>query len=202
MDATDFTRADDNALDLIFNTARTFDEFRNIPVPENLLKSAYELARMAPTSANCQPMRLLFLQSQVSRARLAPALSSTNREKTLRAPVTAIIAYDLDFPATLPDLYRIPNAEQWFSNDPLIKETAFRNGSLQGAYFMLAARAIGLDVGPMSGFDNALVDQEFFSAPPYDTWESNFLCNLGFGNSKNLPPRDPRPEFANTCAII
>ena len=147
-------------------------------------------------------MRILFLRSKESRERLAPALSSTNRDKTLAAPVTAIIAHDLEFPKTLAHLYRVPGAEKWFSGEELIQETAFRNGSLQGGYFLLAARAVGLDVAPMSGFDNAKVDAEFFSEGERANWRSNFICNLGYGDATGLPPRDPRPAFSDTCAIV
>lgn len=192
----------DQALDIIFRTARTFEDFEDRPVPDTLLHQAYDLARMAPTSANCQPMRILFLKSPESRKKLAPALSSTNRDKTLRAPVTAIIAFDLAFPVTLSKLYRVPGAEHWFSGEALIQETAFRNSSLQGAYFILAARSVGLDVAPLSGFDNAQVDAEFFSNGNFKTWRSNFICNLGFGDPENLPPRDPRPDFTDACAVI
>lgn len=192
----------DQALDIIFRKARTVDDFEDRPVPDALLQQAYELARMAPTSANCQPMRILFLGSPESRDRLEPSLSSTNRDKTLRAPVTAIIAYDLAFPGTLSTLYRVPGAEHWFAGDEIIQETAFRNSSLQGAYFILAARSVGLHVAPMSGFDNAQVDAEFFSDGPYRTWRSNFICNLGFGDTSSLPPRDPRPDFTDSCAVL
>jgi len=193
---------DNDALDQLFRDARTVDNFQNKDVPDNLLQGAYELARMAPTSANCQPMRILFLRSQESREQLVPALSSTNREKTLAAPVTAIIAHDLEFPATLANLYRVPGADKWFSGEALITETAFRNGSLQGAYFMLAARAVGLDVAPMSGFDNAKADEKFFASGARASWRSNFICNIGYGDSTGLPARDPRPEFSETCAIV
>lgn len=197
---------DDDALNRLFRDARTVEAFHDRPVPDDLLRAAYELARMAPTSANCQPLRILFLRSAESREKLAPALSSTNRDKTLAAPVTAIIAHDLEFPATLAHLYRVPGADKWFSGEDLIEETAFRNGSLQGAYFMLAARAIGLDVGPMSGFDNAQVDAAFFASGDDSgdraSWRSNFICNLGYGNPAGLPPRDPRPDFSDACAIL
>ena len=193
---------DNDALNRLFRDARTVEAFHDREVPDALLQAAYDLARMGPTSANCQPMRILFLRSAESRERLAPALSSTNRDKTLAAPVTAIIAHDLDFPARLPDLYRVPGAEHWFSGEALIAETAFRNGSLQGAYFMLAARAVGLDVGPMSGFDNGQVDAAFFTGGERASWRSNFICNLGFGDPAGLPPRDPRPDFADACAIL
>jgi 3-hydroxypropanoate dehydrogenase len=193
---------DNNAMDRLFRNARTVDNFQNKAVPDELLRTVYDLARMAPTSANCQPMRILFLRSKDGRARLVPALSSTNQDKTLAAPVTAIIAYDLEFPKTLAQLYRVPGADKWFSGEALIQETAFRNSSLQGAYFMLAARAVGLDVAPMSGFDNGKVDAEFFSEGERVSWRSNFICNLGYGDPTGLPPRDPRPEFSETCAIL
>ena len=193
---------DNDALNRLFRDARTFDAFQDRDVPDQLLRDVYELARMAPTSANCQPLRILFLRSTKSREMLAPALSSTNRDKTLAAPVTAIIAHDLEFPATLAHLYRVPGANKWFSGEDLIAETAFRNGSLQGAYFMLAARAVGLDVGPMSGFDNAMVDAAFFGSGDYASWRSNFICNLGFGDAAGLPPRDPRPDFSDACRIV
>ena len=184
----------------VFKNGRTFDHFKKKTVPRALLKEAYDLARMAPTSANCQPMRILFLKTQVAKQRLSSALSSTNREKTLKAPIVAIIAHDLDFYSALPKLYRIPGAEKWFAGqEALLEETAFRNGSLQGAYFILAARWVGLDVGPMSGFDNYAVDKEFFVN---SRWCSNFLCNLGFGDRRRLPKRDPRLEFNDTCQII
>ena len=193
---------DNDSLDRLFREARTFYAFYDKAVPDALLQATYELARMAPTSSNCQPMRILFLRTPQSRERLAPALSSTNRDKTLAAPVTAIIAHDLEFPATLAHLYRIPGADKWFSGEDLIAETAFRNGSLQGAYFMLAARAMGLDVGPMSGFNNAKVDAEFFDGCTRASWRSNFICNLGYGDPAGLPPRDPQPEFSDVCEIL
>ena len=193
---------DDEALNRLFRDARTVDNFHNKDVPDTLLQSAYDLARMAPTSANCQPMRILFLRSQESREKLAPTLSSTNRDKTLAAPVTAIIAHDMEFPTTLSHLYRVPGADKWFLGGTLIAETAFRNGSLQGAYFMLAARAVGLDVAPMSGFDSTKADEIFFASGDRASWRSNFICNIGFGDSTGLPARDPRPEFSDTCAIV
>ena len=184
----------------VFKNGRTFDYFKKKAVPKALLKKAYDMARMAPTSANCQPMRILFLEKRTAKQRLSPALSFTNREKTLKAPIVAIIAHDLDFYIVLPKLYRIPGAEKWFAGqEGLLEETAFRNGSLQGAYFILAARLVGLDVGPMSGFDNKAVDKEFFINT---RWRSNFLCNLGFGDRGMLPKRDPRLEFNDACQVI
>tara|TARA_B100000686_G_scaffold138798_1_gene146261 strand:+ start:451 stop:1035 length:585 start_codon:yes stop_codon:yes gene_type:complete len=187
-------------LDVIFNKGRTYDSFLEKAVPESLLQEAYDLAKMPPTSANCQPMRIVFLTSQGAKDRLAPALSSTNKEKTLKAPAVAIIAHDLAFFENLPKLYRIPGAEKWFmGQEGLIEETAFRNGTLQGAYFLLAARAVGLGVGPMSGFDNAVVDKNFFSN---SNWRSNFICNLGYGDESTVPERDPRLEFAEACEVL
>jgi len=187
-------------LDAIFREGRTYDAFLDKPVPEALLQEAYDLAKMAPTSANCQPMRILFLRSQDAKNRLEPALSSTNKEKTVKAPAVAIVAHDLAFYDNLSKLYRVPGAEKWFmGQEGLIEETAFRNGALQGAYFMLAARAVGLGVGPMSGFDPAAVDAEFFVDT---TWRSNFICNLGFGDDSAVPPRDPRLNFAEACKVV
>ncbi len=192
--------ADSDMLDAMFREGRTYDAFLDKPVSEALLQEAYDLAKMAPTSANCQPMRILFLTSREAKARLEPALSSTNGEKTVKAPAVAIIAHDLAFYDNLPKLYRIPGAEKWFmGQEGLIEETAFRNAALQGGYFMLAARAVGLGVGPMSGFDNAAVDEEFFA----DTsWRSNFICNLGFGDDSAVPTRDPRFDFAEACKVV
>jgi 3-hydroxypropanoate dehydrogenase len=190
----------DEALDILFREGRTFDAFLGKPVPDELLQRAYDLARMTPTSANCQPMRILFVRSDEAKQLMAPTLSSTNREKSVRAPVTAIIAHDLEFYKNLPRLYRVPGAEKWFmGQDGLIEETAFRNASLQGASFMLAARAVGLDVGPMSGFDNAKLDEAFFAGT---SWRSNFICNLGYGDPATLPPRDPRLDFDEVCRIV
>lgn len=190
----------DDALDILFREGRTFDAFLDRPVPDELLRRAYDLARMTPTSANCQPMRILFVRSDEAKHLMAPTLSSTNREKSVRAPVTAIIAHDLKFYENLPRLYRVPGAEKWFmGQDGLIEETAFRNASLQGASFMLAARAVGLDVGPMSGFDNAKIDKAFFAGT---SWRSNFICNLGYGDPATLPSRDPRLDFDEACRIV
>ena len=192
--------ADGDMLNRIFREGRTYDAFLDKPVSEGLLQEAYDLAKMAPTSANCQPMRILFVTSRKAKDRLVPMLSSTNREKSSVAPAVAIVAHDLAFYDNLPKLYRIPGAEKWFmGQDGLIEETAFRNAALQGAYFMLAARAVGLGVGPMSGFDNVAVDAEFFGDT---TWRSNFVCNLGFGDDSQVPPRDPRLDFAEACKLI
>src|SRR5690606_30799037 len=155
---------DKAALDRLFLEARTHNSWRDEAVPDELLRRVYELARMGPTSANCSPMRILFIRSAEAKRRLEPCLSAGNRAKTMAAPVTAVIAYDMAFPERLPKLYPFADARAWFDGDPdLIAVTALRNGSLQGAYFILAARALGLDCGPMSGFDNARLDAEFFA---------------------------------------
>ena len=191
---------DDAALDLIFRAARTHRYWIDRPVPDDVLRAAYDLAKMAPTSANCSPMRVVFVKSPAAKARLKPALIPGNVRQTMAAPVTAVIGHDLRFYDLLPRLYPPADARAWFAgNDALIRSTAMRNGSLQGAYFILAARALGLDCGPMSGFDNAKVDAEFF---PDGRVGSNFLCNLGYGDETRLGPRSPRLDFAEACAVV
>jgi 3-hydroxypropanoate dehydrogenase len=155
---------------------------------------------MGPTSANCSPARILFVKSDAAKERLKPHLSSGNVAKTMSAPVCAIIGYDLEFYEKLPKLFPHTDARSWFAGkDQKIFETAFRNGTLQGAYLILAARALGLDCGPMSGFDNAGVDKEFFSG---STIKSNFLCNIGYGDPSALRPRSPRLSFEEIGKII
>ncbi|MEX0808444.1 MAG: malonic semialdehyde reductase [Dongiaceae bacterium] len=194
------SRIDEAALAQIFLDARSFDSFRDDPVPDSLLRDAWDLARFGPTSANALPARILFVRSTDAKKRLEPALSEGNREKTMKAPVTAIIAYDLEFYEHLPKLFAHTDARSWFvGKQKAIETTAFRNGTLLAAYFIIAARAVGLDCGPMSGFDNAKVDEEFFKGMP---WRSNFLCNLGFGDPHDLHPRYPRLEFDEACKII
>jgi 3-hydroxypropanoate dehydrogenase len=193
-------RVDDAALDLLFRNARTHNSWLDEPVPDAVLRQVYDLAKIGPTSANCSPMRIVFLRSPAAKERLRPALSQGNLAKTMKAPVTAIIAYDLAFYELLPRLFPQQDARSWFAgNDEVIRVTAFRNGTLQGAYFIIAARAFGLDCGPMSGFDNAKVDAEFF---PDGRYKSNFLINLGRGDGLNMWPRNPRLEFAEACAIL
>jgi 3-hydroxypropanoate dehydrogenase len=190
----------DAALDQLYRQARTHRSWTGEPVSDVVLQAAYDLARMAPTSGNCCPMRVLFLRSREARERLKPALSAGNLVQTMSAPVTAIIGYDLQFYDFLPRLYSAADARSWFVGDEaLIRETAFRNGSLQGAYFILAARAVGLDCGPMFGFDKAKVDAEFF---PDGRIKSNFLCNLGYGDGARIRPRDSRLEFDEACKIL
>ena len=190
----------DSGLDLLFRDARTHNAWRDEPVSDVILEAVFDLAKMGPTSANCSPMRVVFLRTPEAKARLKPALIPDNVEKTMAAPVTAIIGYDLAFHEHLPRLFPHTDARAWFAgNDALIESTAFRNGSLQGAYFIMAARALGLDCGPMSGFDNDTVDREFFAD---STIKSNFLCNLGHGDPAGLFPRSPRFDFDDVCRIL
>ncbi len=195
---TDFLS--DEALDLLFRDARTHNKFLERPVPVDVLRSVYDLAKMGPTSANCLPMRIVFVMSFEAKERLRPHLSPGNVDKTMAAPVCAIIAHDLRFYDLLPETFPHTDARSWFvGDDAKIQETAFRNASLQGAYLILAARALGLAAGPMSGFDNAGVDREFF---PDTAIRSNFLCNLGYGDAEGLRPRGPRLDFERTCSVL
>jgi 3-hydroxypropanoate dehydrogenase len=193
------TNSDD--LDLIFRKARTHNVWLNKPVDDALLRQAYDLAKMGPTSANMCPMRIVFVKSKEVKERLKPALHAGNVDKTMAAAVTAIIAMDIHFFEELPRLFPHADAKGWFKDlpEPILEYTALRNGSLQGAYFILAARALGLDCGPMSGFDNAKVDAEFFAGT---TIKSNFLCNLGYGDASKLYPRSPRLSFDEACKIV
>ncbi len=189
-----------DALDRLFVEARTHNGWLDEPVPEDLLKDVWDLAKMGPTSANCSPARIVFVVSSEAKERLKPYLIEGNVDKTMAAPVTAIIGHDMKFYDRLPELFPHADARAWFvGNDDLIGETAFRNGTLQGAYFMLAARALGLDCGPMSGFDNAAVDQAFFAGTDV---KSNFLCNLGHGSGEDLFPRSPRFDFDDACSVV
>jgi 3-hydroxypropanoate dehydrogenase len=189
----------DGALDQIFRAARTHNSWLDKPVSEAVLRQLYDLTKMGPTSANCLPMRLVFLKSKEAKERLKPYLAPANIEKTASAPLTVIVAHDLEFYERLPELFPHTDARSWFvGNDELTRTTAFRNGTLQGAYLMLAARSLGLDCGPMSGFDNAKVDAAFF---PGGKVKSNFLVNLGYGDPAKLFPRSPRPTFESVCRI-
>jgi len=190
----------DAGLDQIFREARTYRSWRDAEVSDLLLQAIYDLAKMAPTSANSSPLRVAFLRSREAKEKLRPALSAGNVEQTMAAPVTAILAYDIEFYEFLPKLYPHTDARKWFAGKPkAIEETAMRNGSLQGAYFMIAARALGLDCGPMSGFDRGRVDEVFFAGT---TWRSNFLCNLGHGDPARLHPRSPRLDFDEACRLL
>ena len=186
--------------DLLFGEARPHSAFQSKPVADELLRAAWDLARMGPTSANCQPVRIVFIRSPEAKARLKPALAPGNVEKTMAAPVTAIIGHDMAFHDRLPVLFPHADARSWFvGNDALIQATASRNGTLQGGYFILALRALGLDCGPMSGFDNAKVDAEFFAGT---TVASNFLVNIGYGDATGLHPRGPRLRFDEACRVL
>jgi 3-hydroxypropanoate dehydrogenase len=203
------TSLDNEALDLLFRQARTHNVWLDRPVPDDILRQLYDLVKFGPTSANSNPARILFLRTREAKERLRAALSSTNADKTMQAPVTAILAYDLRFFEETPKLFpHNPAMANVFSSSPQLAETtAFRNGSLQGGYFILAARALGLDCGPMSGFDNAKVDAEFFTAsagnpPSFHQVKSNFLCNIGYGDASKLFPRNPRLAFEEACRLL
>ncbi|MBB5517558.1 malonic semialdehyde reductase [Amphiplicatus metriothermophilus] len=190
----------DEALDIIFREARTRNGWEDRPVTETLMQAVYDLMKWGPTSANCCPARFVFVTTPEGKKRLEPHLSEGNRAKTMAAPCCVIIGYDLEFHEYLPKLFPHTDAKSWFEGkQELIRATAFRNGTLQGAYFIIAARALGLDCGPMSGFDNEGVDREFFAGTKI---KSNFLCNIGYGTEENLFPRSPRFAFDEVCKIV
>jgi 3-hydroxypropanoate dehydrogenase len=190
----------DDCLDVLFREARTYEEYEQGEVTDVQLRALYELMKWGPTTANSQPQRILFLRSDAAKERLRPALSKNNAAKTLAAPVVAILAFDLKFYEHLGRMFHNPAARSWYETTPEhIHTTSFRNATLQGGYFILAARALGLDCGPMSGFSNAKVDAEFF---PDGQWKSNFICILGKGVKSTVPPRDPRFAFNEVCKIL
>lgn len=193
-------RLDSTALDQLFRTARTRKGWSSRPVSEPQLRELYDLLKFAPTSANASPARFVWVRSAEGKERLAARASENNRPKILAAPVTVIIGYDLDFyeqmPKLIPGLGGPSYRERYQSNPEVAQTTAFRNSSLQGGYLILAARALGLDCGPMSGFDNAAVDAEFFAGTRV---KSNFICSLGYGTDENLRPRNPRLDFEEAC---
>jgi 3-hydroxypropanoate dehydrogenase len=193
--------ASNDSLDTIFRNARTHTAWLDKPVEDSLLKQVYDLAKMGPTSANMCPMRIAFVKSKEAKEKLKPALDAGNVDKTMKAPVTAIIAMDIHFFEQLPKLFPFADAKAWFKDLPgnVLEYMALRNSSLQGAYFMLAARSLGLDCGPMSGFDNAKVDAAFFAGTKA---KSNFLCNLGYGDASALHPRAPRLTFDEACKVV
>lgn len=193
------TPLDDRALDQLFRTARTYNRFSG-EIGDETLHRLYELMKWGPTSANMSPARLIFVKSEAAKARLAPALDEGNRAKTLSAPVVAILGHDMKFYDKLPVLFPHTDARSWFAGKPAdaLETIALRNGSLQGAYLILAARALGLDTGPMSGFDNAKVDAEFFAGTAI---RSNFLVNLGQGDPTSIFARSPRLPFEEACRI-
>ena len=190
---------DDKALDSILRSARTHNGWLPKPVTDDQLRAIYDLMKWGPTSANCQPARIVFVRTKEGKEKLRPALSAGNTEKTMAAPVTAIVAYDPEFYEHLPRMFpHDQTAITWFKGKPSAEPTAFRNGSLQGAYLIIAARALGLDCGAMSGFDNAKVDQAFF---PDGKVKSNFLCNIGYGDPAKLFARSPRFTFEESCTL-
>ncbi len=193
------TTINDAAQDIIFRNARTHNGWTDKPVEDSLLERIYDLYKWGPTSANCSPLRIVFVKSKEAKERLKPALDAGNVEKTMKAPVTAILANDMEFYELLPKLFPHADAKAWFRGQPKkIEVTAFRNGTLQAAYFMIAARALGLDCGPMSGFSNDKVDDAFFKGTSY---KSNFICSLGYGDPSKLFPRSPRLTFAEAAKI-
>ena len=191
----------DAALDQLFRAARTYPAWLDLPVADELLHQIYELMKWGPTSGNLCPARIVFVTSPAAKERLRPALSPGNVEKVMTAPATAIVAYDLKFYEKQPTLApHNPKSRETFAASPdLAQSTAFRNSSLQGAYFIVAARALGLDCGPMSGFDNAKVDEEFFAGGQL---KSNFLCNIAYGDDKMIFARSPRLPFERACQIL
>ena len=190
----------DECLNRIFREARTHHAWLDKPVDDVVLKQVYDLAKMGPTSANMSPMRAVFVKSKAAKEKLKPALHAGNLDKTMAAPVTAIIAMDIHFFEHLPRLFPHADAKSWFKGlpDNVLEYMALRNSSLQGAYLIMAARSMGLDCGPMSGFDNAKVDAAFFAGT---TVKSNFLCNIGYGDASKLYPRSPRLSFEEACRI-
>jgi 3-hydroxypropanoate dehydrogenase len=191
---------DDHCLDQIFFSARSHGAWTDEPVTDTEMRAIYELTKLGATSANCSPARFLWLVSDEAKARLKPHLSAVNADKVMKAPVTVIIGYDLDFAQELPRLFpQNPAAREWFRDPPVAEVTAFRNGTLQGGFFIMAARALGFDTGPMSGFDNAGVDREFFAGTNI---KSNFLCSIGKGDPAKLPPRAPRLSFEEAGQVL
>jgi 3-hydroxypropanoate dehydrogenase len=191
---------DDKALDLLFRDARTHNGWLDKPVTDAQIHAIYDILKMGPTSSNSQPARFVFIRTKEGKEKLRPALSAGNTDKTMAAPVTAIVAYDTQFYEHLPKNFpHNPEAITWFKGTPAAAPTAFRNGSLQGAYLMMAARAIGLDIGAMSGFNNTLLDEIFF---PDGRFKSNFLCNIGYGDPSKLFGRSPRMSFEAACTLM
>jgi 3-hydroxypropanoate dehydrogenase len=190
----------EEALEQVLTKARTHSVWLPHPVSDGLLHQVYDLMKWGPTSANSCPARILFVKTTEAKEKLLACVAPGNMDKIRTAPVTAIVAQDMEFYELMPRLFPHADARSWFAgNKPFIESTAFRNSSLQGAYFIIASRALGLDCGPMSGFDNAKVDAAFFTGT---SWRSNFLCNLGYGDSSKLHPRSPRLEFDEACKIV
>jgi 3-hydroxypropanoate dehydrogenase len=194
-------RLDRESLGRLFLDARTHNRWLDQPIDDAVLRELYDIARMAPTSANSQPMRVVFIKTPEAKERLRPALAPANVEKTMTAPVTAIVAHDLEFYDRLPKLMPHVDARSWFAHRPPdeIERLASHGAAMQGAYLILAARSLGLDAGPIGGFDQATVNETFF---PEGQWKANFLLNLGYGDSAGLFPRNPRLEFEEACRIV
>ena len=190
---------DEKTLDLILREARSHGKFRDRPVDMALVRAAHELMKWGPTTANSQPARIFYLLSNEAREKLRPALSAVNLEKTMKAPLVALVAYDTRFYEYLPRLYHNPDAINWYNKPAVAEINAFRNSSLQGAYLIIALRAVGLDCGAMSGFDLAKADAAFF---PDGRCKSNFLVNIGYGTGKDIVPRNPRLSFEEACRIL
>jgi 3-hydroxypropanoate dehydrogenase len=191
---------DDKSLDLLFRTARTQNGWLPKPVTDAQIRAIYEILKMGPTSANSQPARFVFIRTKEGKEKLRPALSEGNTAKTMEAPVTALVAYDTQFYENLPRQFpHNQDAINWFKGTPAAAPTAVRKGTLQGAYLIIAARAVGLDIGAMSGFDNALVDKAFF---PDGRFKSNFLCNIGYGDPAKIFARSPRLDFDDACTLM
>ena len=215
--ATAHRRASDDAMDIIFRNARTHNVWLDKPVSDALLREVYDLAKWGPTSANTTPARFVFIRTPAEKERLLAAVAPGNVEKTRQAPVTVIVGYDMEFYKQLPKLFPAAAAQMGEHLSKLppagIEAHAFRNGTLQGAYFILAARALGLDCGPMSGFDNAKVDAEFFApgrlagvstdgSSGWNNVKSNFICNLGYADHSKVYPRNPRLSFDEACKLL
>lgn len=191
---------DDAALDRLFRTARTFNAFSDKAPTEGLLRQVYELAKWGPTASNTLPARFLFLTTPEAKARLAPHLSKSNAGKSIGGAVQCVVAYDLNFAEHIPTLFpHNPGSAAWYADPKVAEETAFRSGTLQGAYLILACRALGLDCGPMSGFGKSGVDAEFFEG---SGWRSNFVCNIGYGVAEQLHDRLPRLAFEDACQVL
>lgn len=191
---------DNDALDVLFRTARSFNAWQAKDIDDEQLKALYELMKWGPTSANSCPARLVFIKSEAAKQKLKACLDDGNVEKSMTAPVVAIIGMDLEFYEKLSTLFPHTDAKSWFvGKTEKIHETAFRNSSLQGAYLMLAARSLGLDCGPMSGFDNARLEAAFF---PEGNVKANFICAIGYGSEEKLYPRGPRLSFDEACQVV
>lgn len=190
---------DEGALETLFTEARTHNGWQDTPVPDAVLEKLYDLVKMGPTSANCSPARFVFVRTPEGKEKLKPALSSGNLEKTMAAPVTVIVAEDMEFYEKLPELFPHADARSWFTGSPeMVEETAFRNSSLQGGYLIMAARALGLDCGPMSGFDKKKLNEIFFEGT---SLRVNFICNLGYGDPSKLFDRLPRLSMEDACRM-